>query len=141
MREEERAFSASFGRKPYDAATAAHSTPGDRPPTVPAISRCRTRQHHGLALTVALLAAAKDDTRLGAYVILSFTTGIRTEETRALRRDHMDGQPDTRPPVPPHVAVWRSVGCTVTPRRKVPADSSFAAERGGHAARASEAAG
>jgi integrase len=44
-------------------------------------------------------------------VILSLTTGIRTEEARALRWDHvdLDGQPDARLPVPPHVAVWRSV--------------------------------
>ena len=44
-------------------------------------------------------------------MILSLTTGIRTEEARALRWDHVDleGKPDTRPPVPPHVAVWRSV--------------------------------
>jgi integrase len=59
----------------------------------------------------ALLAAAKDDPRLGAYVILSLTTGIRTEEARALRWDHvdLDGKPDARPPLPPHIAVWRSV--------------------------------
>ena len=63
------------------------------------------------AEAAALLAAAKDDPRLGAYVILSLTTGIRTEEARALRWDHVDleGKPDARPPVPPHVAVWRSV--------------------------------
>jgi hypothetical protein len=40
-------FAASFGRKPYGAATAAHGTPGDRPPAVPAAFRCRARQHHG----------------------------------------------------------------------------------------------
>ena len=59
----------------------------------------------------ALLAAAKDDRRLGAYVILSLTTGIRTEEARALRWDHvdLDGDPDVMPPIPPHIAVWRSV--------------------------------
>jgi integrase len=59
----------------------------------------------------ALLAAAKDDPRLGGYVILSLTTGIRTEEARALRWDHvdLDGKPDARPPLPPHIAVWRSV--------------------------------
>jgi hypothetical protein len=27
----------------------AHGTPGDRPPAVPAVSRCRARQHHGQA--------------------------------------------------------------------------------------------
>jgi hypothetical protein len=32
---------------PADAAAAAHSIPGDRPPAVPAVSRCRARQHHG----------------------------------------------------------------------------------------------
>jgi integrase len=59
----------------------------------------------------ALLAAAKDHRRLGAYVILSLTTGIRTEEARALRWDHvdLDGDLGAMPPVPPHVAVWRSV--------------------------------
>jgi integrase len=53
----------------------------------------------------------KDHPRLGAYVILSLTTGIRTEEARALRWDHvdLDGDPDARLPVPPSIAVWRSV--------------------------------
>ena len=46
------AFAASFGRKPYGAATAAHGTPGDWPPAVPAVSRCRARQHHGQAVTL-----------------------------------------------------------------------------------------
>jgi hypothetical protein len=46
-------FAASFGRKPYGAATAAHGTPGDRPPAVPAVSRCRARQHHAQAVNVA----------------------------------------------------------------------------------------
>jgi hypothetical protein len=32
---------------------AAHGTPGDRPPAVPAVSRCRARQHHGRAVTLA----------------------------------------------------------------------------------------
>src|ERR1700736_6032519 len=63
------------------------------------------------AEAAALLVAAKDHPRLGAYVILSLTTGIRTEEARALQWDHvdLDGDPDARPPVPPHIAVWRSV--------------------------------
>jgi integrase len=63
------------------------------------------------AEAAALLAAAKDHARLGAYVILSLTTGIRTEEARALRWDHvdLDGDPDARTPVPPSIAVWRSV--------------------------------
>ena len=46
-----------------------------------------------------------------AYITLSLLTGIRTEEARALRWAHvnLDGDPAARPPVPPHVAVWRSV--------------------------------
>ena len=47
------AFAASFGRKPYGAAAAAHGTPGDRPLAVPAVSRCRARQHHGQAVALA----------------------------------------------------------------------------------------
>ncbi len=38
----------------------------------------------------ALLRAAADDGYLGPYVTLSLTTGIRTEEARALRWDHVD---------------------------------------------------
>ena len=38
---------------PTGAAAAAHGTPGDRPPAVPAVSRCRARQHHGQAVTLA----------------------------------------------------------------------------------------
>ena len=43
--------------------------------------------------------------------ILSLTTGIRTEEARVLRWDQvdLDGDPDARLPVPPSIAVWRSV--------------------------------
>jgi hypothetical protein len=48
------AFAASFGREPYGAAAAAHGTPSDRPPAVPAVSRCRARLHHGQAVTPAL---------------------------------------------------------------------------------------
>ena len=46
-----------------------------------------------------------------AYIVLSLLCGIRTEEARALRWNHvdLDGDPSARPPVPPHVAVWRSV--------------------------------
>ena len=47
------AFAASFGRKPYGAATAAHGIPGDRPPAVPAVSRCRARLHHSQADALA----------------------------------------------------------------------------------------
>lgn len=46
-----------------------------------------------------------------AYIVLCLLAGIRTEEARASRWDHvdLDGQPDADPPVPPSVAVWRSV--------------------------------
>jgi integrase len=57
----------------------------------------------------ALLAAA-DGTRMHAYIALCLATGIRTEEARALRWEHVDfGDPHARPPVPASVAVWRSV--------------------------------
>jgi hypothetical protein len=46
-----------------------------------------------------------------AYIALSLLARIRTEEARALRWQHvhLDGNPAASPPVPPHVAVWRSV--------------------------------
>jgi integrase len=60
--------------------------------------------------SLALLEAARGS-RLNAYVVLSLTVGIRTEEARELRWDHvdLDSDPDTVRPVPPSVAVWRSV--------------------------------
>ena len=63
-----------------------------------------------LEQTLALLKAA-GDSRLNAYVVLSLTVGVRTEEARGLRWDHvdLDGDPDAVRPVPPSVAVWRSV--------------------------------
>ncbi len=57
----------------------------------------------------ALLAAAAD-ARMRAYIALCLATGIRTEEARALRWEHVDfGDPDADPPVPASAAVWRSV--------------------------------
>ena len=58
-----------------------------------------------------------------AYIVMSLLAGIRTEEARALRWQHvdLDGDPAARPPVPPHVAVWRSVrmhGDTKTERSR-----------------------
>jgi integrase len=46
-----------------------------------------------------------------AYIVLSLLVGVRTEEARALRWQYVDfdGDPDTEPHMPPHVAVWRSV--------------------------------
>jgi len=60
---------------------------------------------------VGLIQAARSY-GLYAYVVLSLLVGIRTEEARALRWDHvdLDGDPDAEPPVPPHVDVWRCPG-------------------------------
>jgi integrase len=46
-----------------------------------------------------------------AYIVLSLLAGLRTEEARALSWQHLnlDGDLHAKPPVPPHVAVWRSV--------------------------------
>ena len=46
-----------------------------------------------------------------AYIVLSLLCGVRTEEASALRWQHvdLDGDLAASPPVPPHVAVWRSV--------------------------------
>jgi integrase len=70
----------------------------------------------------ALLRAAATS-RLNAYVVLSLTVGVRTEEARQLCWDHLDldGDPDADPPRPPSVAVWRSVrqgGDTKTPKSR-----------------------
>jgi integrase len=62
-----------------------------------------------LEQAAALLAAAAG-TRMHAYIALCLGTGIRTEEARALRWDHVDlGDPDGDPPRPASIAVWRSV--------------------------------
>ncbi|HUC24425.1 MAG TPA: site-specific integrase [Streptosporangiaceae bacterium] len=58
-----------------------------------------------------------------AYIVLSLLAGLRTDEARALRWDRvdLDGDPHAAPPVPPHVAVWRSVrvhGDTKTDRSR-----------------------
>ena len=57
----------------------------------------------------ALLAAA-EGTRMHAYIALCLGTGIRTEEARALRWEHIQfDDPAAKPPVPASAAVWRSV--------------------------------
>ena len=71
----------------------------------------------------ASLLAAADASPLGAYVVLCLLTGIRTEEARALTWDHvdLDGNAASDPPIPPYVAVWRSVrahGDTKTQRSR-----------------------
>ena len=50
-------------------------------------------------------------TLMHAYIVLSLLCGLRTEEARALRWAHvdLDGDPSASPPVPPHIAIWRSV--------------------------------
>ncbi|WP_017583872.1 site-specific integrase [Nocardiopsis valliformis] len=50
---------------------------------------------------------AAEGTRLFAYVVLSLMVGVRTEEARALRWEHVHLSPLAG--VPPHVEVWRSV--------------------------------
>ncbi len=64
------------------------------------------------AQTEAILRAS-ERSRLHAYIVVSLLTGARTEEPRALTWDlvDLDGDPDASPPIPPHLAVWRSV-CT-----------------------------
>jgi integrase len=48
-----------------------------------------------------------------AYITLCLTTGIRTEEARALTWEHVDfGDPGASPPRRASVAVWRSVRAT-----------------------------
>jgi integrase len=56
------------------------------------------------------LLAVTQGTRMHAYISLCLATGIRTEEARELRRDHVDfGDPAARPPASASAAVWRSV--------------------------------
>jgi integrase len=50
----------------------------------------------------ASLLEAAAEAKLGAYVVLCMLTGVRTEEARALRWDHLDLDAGT-------MAVWRSV--------------------------------
>jgi len=79
----------------------------------PAGQKGRPSQALTAEQAAALLAAAQD-ARLGAYVVLCLLTGIRTEEARALRWDHVDLDAGT-------VAVWRSVrrgGDTKTERSR-----------------------
>ncbi|GAB3427657.1 site-specific integrase [Flindersiella endophytica] len=56
-------------------------------------------------------AAEADDSTVGDYIVVSLTTGARTEEARELGWDlvNLEGRPDADPPIPPHIDVWRSV--------------------------------
>ncbi|WP_433295908.1 tyrosine-type recombinase/integrase [Pseudonocardia sp. CA-142604] len=73
----------------------------------------------------AVLAAA-EGSLLHAYIVMSLLTGARTEELRALHWHEVDlnGRPDAGPPIPPSVAVYRSIRAggdtkTVKSRRRL----------------------
>ena len=78
------------------------------------------RPSHSLnfAQTVALIKAA-EQYRLYAYVVLSVLVGVRTEEARSLRWDHVDlkGDPDAHPPVPRTWTCGAPCAREGTPRR------------------------
>jgi integrase len=60
---------------------------------------------------VSALLDASADRWIHAYIALCISTGIRTEEIRALSWSAVDlhGNADARPAVPPNLQVWRSV--------------------------------
>ncbi|MCZ7417677.1 site-specific integrase [Streptomyces sp. WMMC897] len=78
--------------------------------SVPAGVGGRPSKSLSLAQAENVLSAAAGS-RMCAYIVVSLLTGARTEELRALIWDHVDlnGKPEASPPVPPHIAVWRSV--------------------------------
>jgi integrase len=78
--------------------------------TVPSGQSGRPSKALTMAEAEAVLQVAARS-RMHAYIVVSLLTGARTEELRALTWDHvdLDGDPDALLPVPPHVAVWRSV--------------------------------
>jgi integrase len=76
-----------------------------------------------MELRPGLKDARRPAALMHAYITLSLLAGIRTEEARALHWDcvDLDGDPNARPPLPPHIAVWRSVrahGDTKTERSR-----------------------
>ena len=75
---------------------------------------CTGRPSKSLTLTEAetvLKAADQARPRIRAYIVVSLLTGARTEEMRALcwQSVDLDGQAEADPPVPPNVALVRSV--------------------------------
>jgi hypothetical protein len=70
-------------------------------------------------LSLALLDAARES-RLNAYVVLSLTVGVRTEEARELHWDHvdLDGDPSAVRPVPPTVFCQREPSGAQRVRRR-----------------------
>jgi integrase len=69
------------------------------------------RPSNSLTLDQAtVLLAVTEGTRMHAYISLCLAIGIRTEEARALRWEHVSfGDPTAEPPIPASAAVWRSV--------------------------------
>jgi integrase len=78
--------------------------------SVPAGRQGRASKSLTMDQAEAILKAS-EKSPLHAYIVLSLLTGARTEELRALRWCHVDlaGNPDANPPVPPSIAIWRSV--------------------------------
>ncbi|GAA4978092.1 site-specific integrase [Yinghuangia aomiensis] len=78
--------------------------------SIPAGRAGRRSKSLTLRQVKAVLKSARRH-RMYAYVVLALVTGARTEELRALLWDNVDlvGDPKADPPVPPHIAVWRSV--------------------------------
>ncbi|HEY1914293.1 MAG TPA: site-specific integrase [Streptosporangiaceae bacterium] len=76
-----------------------------------ALLRASGQDHAALDMHAGLKDRRRSPLLMHAYIVLSLTTGLRTEEIRALRWEHVDlkGSPRKRPPIPPHVSVWRSV--------------------------------
>jgi IS1 family transposase len=73
------------------------------------------RQSKSLTLGQAsAILDAVERSKMQAYVVVSLLTGARTEELRALLWTDVDlvGRLDADPPVPPTMAVWRSVRAT-----------------------------
>jgi integrase len=64
-----------------------------------------------LAQAEAVLTASAATSMLNAYIVLSLLIGARTEELRALTWADvdLDGDPEATPPLPPSIAVLRSV--------------------------------
>jgi integrase len=60
---------------------------------------------------MVLKAAEQGPARMRAYIVVSLLTGARTEEMRALRWHDVDliGRPEADSPIPPNVALVRSV--------------------------------
>jgi integrase len=81
------------------------------------------QDHPMMEIHAGLKDRRRSPSLMHAYIVLSLTTGLRTEEIRALHWEHVDlkGSPRKRPPIPPHVSVWRSVrshGDTKTERSR-----------------------